>query len=355
MMKRFAALCLAFLFVCAFAATASAAKYREEYRLDLVPNAQTAWGRGAQYFCDLVKERSQGRINIRPYFSSQLTSGKQTSSLMLLRNGAFEFAFQGLFNWAPQVVELNLNAMPFLTPTYEDVDATRNGKTGAMIEEIINSKGVKFLAWGENGFRVLTNNKRDVSKPADLGGLKIRVVGSPLLIDAFRDMGANPVNMNWSDVMSAIQQGVIDGQENPFHYVYAFNIQDFHKHFSDWHYTCDWLLFCVNPAVFAEFSPEDQKLIQNCAQEAGKYEIALARVGLDDGKALAYLQSINMVPDVTDYYKAVEAKGVKVTRLTSEQLKVFADATKPVREAWADKVSRALYDAALEDMAKIRK
>jgi tripartite ATP-independent transporter DctP family solute receptor len=353
-MSHLAALCLAFALSLAPVFTAEAA-YREEYRLDLVPNAQTSWGQGAQYFCDLVKERSNGRINIRPYFSSQLTSGKQTSSLMLLRNGAFEFAMQGVFNWAPQIVEMNLIAMPFLTTTYDEIDALRNGKTGKMLADIINSKGVKHLAWAENGFRVLTNSKREVSKPEDMEGLKVRVVGSPLLIEAFRVMGANPINMNWNDVMSAIQQGVIDGQENPFNYLYSFNIQDFHKFLSDWHYTCDWLMFCVNPAAFAEFSPEDQKLLQECAEEAGKYEIALARVGLDDGKALAYLKSLNKVPELTDYYKAVEAKGAKVVRLNEEQLKAFSEKTRPVREAWVDQVGRALYEAALEDMKPLRK
>jgi len=348
-MKRFKMLSLALIFVCIGALSASAA-YREEYRMDLVPNAQTAWGKGAQYFCDIVKERSQGRINIRPYFSSQLTSGKQTSSLMLLRNGAFEFAFQGVFNWTPQVVEYNLIAMPFLMNTYAEIDAVRFGKTGKMLVDITNSKGVKFLAWGENGYRVLTNSKRDVSKPEDMDGLKVRIVGSPLLIEAFRALGANPINMNWSDVMSAIQQGVIDGQENPFNYLYAFNIQDFHKYMSDWHYTCDWLMFCVNPKVFETFTPEDQKLIQECAELAGKYQTAMARIGLDDGSALKYLESINMVPELKDYYKAVEEKGVKVTRFTPEQAKAFADKTQAVRDKWKNEIGIDLYNAALEDI-----
>lgn len=351
-MKRLAAFCLVTAFVCLTALPSSAA-YREEYRLDLVPNAQTAWGKGAQYFCDLVKKRSEGRINIRPYFSSQLTSGKQTSSLMLLRNGAFEFALQGVFNWAPQVVEYNLLAMPFLMNTYGEIDAVRYGKGGQMLVDITNSKGVKFLAWGENGYRVLTNNKREVTKPEDLEGLKVRVVGSPLLIEAFKALGANPINMNWSDVMSAVQQGVIDGQENPFNYLYAFNIQDFHKFMSDWHYTCDWLMFCANPKIFESFTAEDQKLIQECALEASKYQIAMARIGLDDGSALNYLESIKMVPELTDYYKAIEAKGVKVIRLTPEQVQAFVERTQHVRDKWKTEIGIKLYETVIEDLKTV--
>jgi tripartite ATP-independent transporter DctP family solute receptor len=353
-MKRLTILCTAALFLCVSSFSAFAATYKSEYSLDLVPNPQTAWGMGAQYFCDLVKERSQGRINIRPYFNSQLTAGKQTSSLMLLRNGACDFAMQGVFNWAPQVVEYNLIGMPFLMTTYAQIDAVRNGKAGRMLADITNSKGVKFLAWAENGYRVLSNSKREVTKPEDLEGMKVRVVGSSVVIETFQALGANPVNMNWNDVMSAIQQGVIDGQENPFNYLYSFRVQEYHKFLSDWHYTCDWLMFCVNPAIFASFTPEDQALIQKCADDAGKYEIAVARVGLDDGKALEYLKSLNMIPPVTDYYKACAEQGAKVVRLTPEQLQVFAQKTQSVRDAWAGKIGRELYEAALADIKTVQ-
>ncbi|MDR1731734.1 MAG: DctP family TRAP transporter solute-binding subunit [Synergistaceae bacterium] len=348
-------LVIALLFtLCVFSGRALAA-YKDEYKLDLVPNIQTAWGQGAQYFCDLVKERSGGKINIRPYFSSQLTAGKQTASMLLLRNGAIDFALQGVFNWAPQMPEFNLFALPFFMNTYEEIDAVKNGKAGKIIQDILESKGVHFLAWGENGYRAITNSKREIHVPDDLVGMKVRVVGSPLILDTFRAMGANPVNMNWNDVMSAVQQGVIDGQENPFNYFYVYKIQQYHPYISDWHYTCDALMYCVNPGVWKSFSPEDQKLIKDCAEEAGKFEMAMARVGLDDGSALKYLESIGKVPELKDYYGAIQAEGAKVVRLSDDEVRQFVEKTQSVRDSWKDKIGKELYEAAEEDMKSVRK
>ncbi len=353
-MRKFTFLLVLSLFICTLFSGVGIAAYKEEYKLDLVPNDKTAWGQGAQYFCDLVKEKSEGRINIRPYFSSQLTAGKQTASMLLIRNGAIDFALQGVFNWSPQVEQLNLFALPFFMNSYKEIDAVKNGVAGKMIIDLINSKGVKFLAWGENGYRVITTNKKLIRKPSDLEGMKIRVVGSPLVMDTFRALGANPINMNWNDVMSAVQQGVIDGQENPFNYLYNFKIQEFHKFLTDWHYTCDALMFTVNPGIWESFSAEDQKLIQECADLASKFEIAMARVGLDDGEALQYLKSINKVPQLTDYYGAIKESGAEVVRLTEDETKAFVEATKPVRDAWKSKIGNELYEAAEADMAKVK-
>ena len=81
--------------------------------------------------------------------------------------------------------------------------------------EIIGAKDVVPLAWGENGFRELTNSKRDIRSPADLKGLKIRVVGSPLFNETFTALGANPTQMSWADAQPALASGAVDGQENP--------------------------------------------------------------------------------------------------------------------------------------------
>ncbi|NCC57907.1 MAG: TRAP transporter substrate-binding protein DctP, partial [Synergistales bacterium] len=217
-MKKIIAVLVAVAVFCSVSAPVFAA-YKDEYKLDIVPSLTTAWGMGATYFTDLVRERSGGKINIKVYPSSQLTTGKQTNAFLLLRNGAIDFAVQSSINYSPQVIELNLFALPFFVANQPDrylaLDAITNGKSGKMVIEAVEAKGVKFLAFGENGFRELTNSRKAIRTPGDLENMKIRVVGSPLFLDIFRALGANPVNMNWSDTMSAIQQGVVDGQENP--------------------------------------------------------------------------------------------------------------------------------------------
>ena len=128
------------------------AAYKDEYKLDIVPSLTTAWGMGAQYFTDLVKERSGGKINIKVYPGSQLTTGKQTNAFLLVRNGTIDFAVQSSINYSPQLVELNLFALPFFIANQPDryaaLDAIKAGKAGEMVIKAIEDKGVKFLGFG---------------------------------------------------------------------------------------------------------------------------------------------------------------------------------------------------------------
>jgi len=353
-MKKIVALLIAVAVLCSVSVPAFAA-YKDEYKLDIVPSLTTAWGMGAQYFTDLVKERSGGKINIKVYPGSQLTTGKQTNAFLLVRNGTIDFAVQSSINYSPQLVELNLFALPFFIANQPDryaaLDAIKAGKAGEMVIKAIEDKGVKFLGFGENGFRELTNSRKAIRTPADLAGMKIRVVGSPLFLDTFRALGANPVNMNWSDTMAAIQQGVVDGQENPISTFFPVKMHDFHKFMTDCHYVVDPTLFVVNPGVWGSFSAEDQKMIQEAAVEAGKYQIALARIGLDDGTAQKYLEGIGKVPEITDWYGTLKSVGMDVAILTPEETKAFADKTAPVLEAWRSKVGEELVKAAEADMA----
>lgn len=358
MKKLFLVLGIA-LSLMAFTYNLQAQDYKEEYKLSVVPAATSGWGKSATYFADRVKEKSNGRINIKVYPGGQLFAGKQTSEFPMVRNGAIDFAFGSTINWSPQVKELNLPALPFFVAIqpdrYKAMDAIEAGEAGKMLQKAIEDKGVKFLGWAENGFRELTTSKGPVEKPEDLKGMKIRVVGSPIFIETFREIGANPVNMNWSEATQGFQQGVVDGQENPTNGInIPLNIWDYHKYHSDWHYIIDPLIISVNPDIWNNFSEEDQKLILESAKEAEIYSKALSRLGIDDGQSAEYLKSINMLPEAADPYGIMEEKGMVVTKLTPEQIKVFYDATQKVRDDWTQKIGPDLVKAAEADMAKAK-
>ncbi|MBQ7618182.1 MAG: TRAP transporter substrate-binding protein DctP, partial [Desulfovibrio sp.] len=196
-----------------------AAPYKQEYKLSVVPGQTSGWGMSAIYFAELVKEKTQGRVNIKVFCNSQLMSGMQTSEFLLVRKGVIDFALASTINWSPQVKQLNLPCMPFFVASkpalrYKAMDAIEAGQAGKMMIKAVESKGVHFIGWGENGFRELTTSKK-VAEPNDLKGLKIRVVGSPIFIDTFRALGANPATINWSEAIVGFQQGTVDGQENP--------------------------------------------------------------------------------------------------------------------------------------------
>ncbi|MDR2179529.1 MAG: DctP family TRAP transporter solute-binding subunit [Synergistaceae bacterium] len=359
-MKKVMVLMLVAVCLSVFVSPASAA-YKDEYKLDIVPSLSTGWGMGAQYFADLVKERSEGKINIKVYPNSQLTTGKQTNAFMLLRNGTIDFACQSTINYSPQIPELNLFALPFFIAgqpdRYKALDAITNGKAGKLVAKAIEDKGGKFLCFGENGFRELTNAKKEIHSPEDLQGLKMRVVGSPLFLDTFKALGSNPIAMPWSDTMSALQQGVIDGQENPINIIYPNKVYDYNKYITNWHYMGDPTMFVVNPKVWESFTPEDQELILKAAKDAAAYQIALARVGIDEndgGKNLEYLKSIGKAPEITNWNAELERVGMVVTNLTPEETQKFVELTKTLVDSWRKTIGEELVKAAEEDMAAVK-
>jgi len=345
----FTKVCKAFavLFCAAAIATPSmAAEYKQEYKLSCVPGPTSGWTQGAFYFADLVRERTNGRVNIKVYPAGQLFAGKQTNEFMMLRQGAIDFAFGSTINWSPQVKELNLTCLPFFVGVqpkpYKAMDAILDGKAGKMMIAAVEKKGVHVIGWAENGFR-------------ELKGMKIRVVGSPLFIETFRALGANPVNMNWSEAITGFQQGIVDGQENPTTGILIpTKIWLYHKYMCNWHYLIDPLLISVNPADWKQFSAEDQKIITECAADAGKYSKALSRCGLDDGTAMAFLKSINKLPSDADPIELMKKNGMTVVNLTPEQEKAFSDSTKSVRDNWTKKIGPELVKAAEEDMASVK-
>ncbi|MDD2463587.1 MAG: DctP family TRAP transporter solute-binding subunit [Desulfobulbus sp.] len=313
---------------------ANAAKaYKDEYKMSVVVGPKLPWGEGATKFADLVRERTQGRINIKVYTSSSLMAGKQTNEFLIHRQGVADFCFASTINWSTTIKELNLFNLPFLFPDYTALDAVTQGEIGQEIGTLLNKKGVTLLAWGENGFRELTNSKASVSKPEDLQGMKIRVVGAPIFIDTMTALGANPVNMNWGDAQVAFQQGVVDGQENPVVAIeIPVKIWQFHKYATIWRYVIDPLMFTVNNKIMASFTPEDQKIIREAALEAGKWQRALVRKGL-------------IAPDLSAI-DTLRQNGMDVVVLDPAARKVFRETTAPVYKKWTPTIGEALVKKA---------
>jgi hypothetical protein len=152
-----------------------------------------------------VRYQTQGRIRIKTYFDGELFKGEQTSEFHLMQQGLADFAIGSTINWSPQVKELNLFVLPFLFSTYRQVDAVQSGEPGKRLFRLIAQSGVVPLGWGENGFRDITNGKRPIRRPEDLHGLKIRIVGIPLLHQTFEALGAEPVAINWNDAQAAFR------------------------------------------------------------------------------------------------------------------------------------------------------
>ena len=207
--RCFTALAVAATLSASFSAAA------REYSVSTVLSDAFPWGQAAQKWADLVEERSKGEITLRVYPNAQLVAGDQTKEFSAMRSGLIDMAVGSTINWSPQVPELNLFSLPFLMTDSADLDAVTQGEAGKQAFDAIEKRGIVPLAWGENGFRELSNSVKPIRTPADLAGLKIRVVGSPLFQDTFTALGANPTQMSWADAKPALTTGAVDGQENP--------------------------------------------------------------------------------------------------------------------------------------------
>ncbi len=317
---------------------AIAQDYKAEYKVSTVVPAPFPWGIAADKWVELVRERTNGRINMKTYPGAQLVAGEQTKEFTALRRGAIDMAVSSTINWSPQIKELNIFAMPFLMPDYKAIDALTQGPVGEDLFAIIRSKGVEPLAWAENGFREVSNSKHEIHTPADLKGLKMRVVGSPLFNDIFSAMGANPAQMSWADAKPALTTGAVDGQENP---LTIFSIAKMHlvgqKYVTLWGYVADPLIFGVNKDVWESFTPEDQEIVRQAAIEAGALGVAEARKGV--------------TKDDPSLIETVEGLGVTVTRLTDAERQQFVDATRGVYADWTGKIGADLVKKAEESVA----
>jgi tripartite ATP-independent transporter DctP family solute receptor len=343
---------LAAVFLAMAGATAQAADFKKEYKMTVNVGPTFYWGMGATKFAELVEEKTEGQINVKPYFGSALLKGAQLKSPQMVAKGVIDAAYESTINSSTVIEEMNVFSLPFFINTFENLDAMEYGQTGEAIFEAMEEIGLKPLAWAENGFRQLTNSRRKVSRPEDLKGMHIRVVGSPIFMDTFRRLGADPVNMNWGDAQTAFQQGAVDGQENPVGVLIPVQIWQYHDHATFWNYLVDPVIIYWNKKQWDAFPADIQRAIQEAAVESARFEKALCRAGLDDGESLRILEEeFNYEMEVPDPVAFLESKGVEVTFLTEDQRQAFEDATRPVFDKWAEELG-AIVDKAKKDMGK---
>jgi tripartite ATP-independent transporter DctP family solute receptor len=320
----------------------SQSKYQAEYRLSTVVGTAFPWGKAGERWAEIVRTKTDGRINIKMYPGTSLVAGDQTREFTAIRQGVIDLAIGSTINWSPQIKELNLFSLPFLMPDYAALDALTQGPVGKDIFARLERAGVVPLAWGENGFREVTNSKRELRKPEDFRGLKFRVVGSPLFLDTFNALGANPTQMSWADAQPALASGAVDGQENPLTIFTAAKLHTVgQKNVTLWGYVADPLIFVANKEVWESWTPQDRKIVREAAIEAGKYCIQLAREGMTGADPAIH--------------KTIAGFGVNIVKLTPQERAAFQKVTRPVYDKWARQIGAELVKKAEASIASRKK
>ena len=222
----------------------------------------------ANYFEKLVEDRSQGEVDIRVFGASQL--GKDKEMMQAVRLGNLEMCLPSTV--VPAVAPIfGFQELPFLFKNRRHVERALLGPAGWKLNDVLKGKGYIILGFWENGFRKITNNTRPINTPEDLKGIKLRTPKSPARVKLFKTLGANPTSMSFKEVFSALQQGVIDGQENPMAQIMSAKFHEVQKYLSisNHVYTPGYAL--TGKKFFEGLPPEIQYTLRVAAADTGHY------------------------------------------------------------------------------------
>ena len=307
-------------------------------RLSHITAPGSSWDVGAQKFAKLVSEKSDGKINTRVYPGGQLANRNQKTELQMLQTGAIDMMLV-----SPIILALHLDprfdvfGLPWMFPNHKIANKVCDGVMGEKAAEWLKEKNIKALAFGVNGFRQLTNNKKEIKLPDDLKNLKIRVAGTKLFLTVFKLLDANPSTMNFGEVFSALAQGAIDGQENPLSIIYSSKLYEVQKYVTLWNYAYDPIILVINGNKWKSLSENEKNLLLNCAKEAMNFQRDFVE---KDDKNLA---------------KKLSEAGMKITTPTKNALADFKKKTEPVYKDFVNRIGKDIIELCKEEVEKAEK
>lgn len=225
---------------------------------------------GATYFSEQMNKRSNGRITVQVAGGAQL--GDDQTMLTAMRTGTLDMSVNSQGPVSAVVPETAALGMPFLFSSLPQAWKLLDGPIGKELAHKFEAKNLVVLAWWDNGIRQTTNNKRPINTPDDLKGMKIRTPADPATVDLFQAMGGSTQQINFSELYVAIQQGVVDGQENPLANIHSSKLYEVQKYLSLTRHKYESMPFLMSGITWKKLSEADRKLVSEVAAEAATYE-----------------------------------------------------------------------------------
>lgn len=264
--------------------------------------------RVADYFAELVEERSGGNVTVAVFPNDQLAGGNASRGIEMIASGSVDLAAYATCTLAVVDSQLPVATIPWIFDDYAQAREVIDSTGCEYYAQRLAAKNMTYLGSFHNGFRQLTNSKHEVTSPEDMANLKIRVPGSVVYMGFFRALGADPTSMNWSEVFTAIQQGTIDGQENGVSITSTSKMQEVQDYLTMWNYSYENDLFVANTQVWENLEDQTKQLLQECATEACNW-------GRDTLEA-----------EEQEILQEFEAAGMTITYLTDEEQAAFEEA-----------------------------
>ncbi|WP_319558927.1 TRAP transporter substrate-binding protein [Marispirochaeta sp.] len=275
------------------------------------------------YFKELVEKESDGRISVDVYHSSQL--GDDREMMEALQRGEQEMTCPSTAPMVPFVPEFGVFDLPFLFPSEVEADRVLDSKVGQQLLDKLSDIGIKGLVFWENGYRNLTNSYQPVRTPADVKGMKVRTMENPMHLDAWRAMGANPTPMAFGELFSAMQQGVVDGQENPWGTIYLQNFFEVQDYATDTGHVYSPFVLMIAQSFWDGLPADLQTVVMDAAVKSRAHNRELNRRYNKE-----YLEKLKDVMEVTELTPAEKAE--------------FQKAVQSVYDKYANAIGQSLID-----------
>lgn len=288
---------------------------------------------GMEKFAALVKDKSGGKISVKLFPGSQL--GGDVEVVAGVQGGTIDFTSMNSGILQSQVKEFALVDFPFLFDTPKEADAVMDGPVGKTLADKLPAKGLINLAYWELGFRDLTDSKRAVTKADDIVGLKLRVIQSPIYVDTWKALGANPVPMAFPEVYSGLEQKTIDGQENPVTVILANKLNEVQKYLALTHHVYNPQSVLMSKKTWDRMSKQEQDIIVAAAKEATTYQRQISREASE--KALVELR-----------------KTMEVTQIPPAEMAKIRAKVKPVVDKYTAEVGADLVKQLYAEIDKVR-
>ena len=217
-------------------------------------------------FASLIKEKSGGSLTVEIGGAAQ--HGDEVAMLASLTTGKLDLSINSQGPAGFLVPEITALGLPYAFPSSASALATLDGPIGQELAKKFEANGMILLAWMDNGIRQMTNNKRPINTPGDIKGLRIRTTADKSTMDLVRALEATPVPINFSDLYTALQQGYVDGQENPLANIHSAKLHEVQKYISITNHKFEATPFLISAETWKRLSADERKMIKDSAEAA---------------------------------------------------------------------------------------
>jgi tripartite ATP-independent transporter DctP family solute receptor len=284
-------------------AVAWGAEAQTKLRFSHVTNPGSIYDQAGKHFGDVVKEKTNGQIEITVFPSGQL--GQEREVIEGAPLGVVDLFLVGVPSLTGIFPALGDSDLPFLYRDSGHAGRVLEGEIGAVWANALEAKGIKGLGWGAGGYRSVINNKKRITRLDDFRGMKFRIAGGPVYLGLFRALGANAIQMTWGEVYGAMQQGVIDGLEAPPNVLLNAKLHEVGKYVTLDEHTYSVLLFGMSLPSFNKLTPDQQRATLAAGKDAGRFTRDLA--DKLDQTAVADLEKAGVTVDRIDKAPLVKA------------------------------------------------